>query len=83
MVLKSTRNLCFEQKPEKYQNILSENFPCLVVKFSIYLNRHVFVMVKALIKLLEYAGLSVLLLFTCDLKDLLSHYIPVIIATVT
>ena len=30
---------------KKYQNFLSENFPYLVVKFSIYLNRHVFVMV--------------------------------------
>ena len=39
-----THNLCFEQKYEKYQNFLSENFPSLVVKFSIYLNRHVFVM---------------------------------------
>ena len=39
-----THNLCFEQKYEKYQNFLSENFPFLVVKFSIYLNRCVFVM---------------------------------------
>ena len=39
-----THNLCFEQEYEKYQNFLSENFPCLVVKFSIYLNRCVFVM---------------------------------------
>ena len=30
---------------EKYQNFLSENCLFLVVKFSIYLNRHVFVMV--------------------------------------
>ena len=45
-------NLCFEQisKYEKCQNFLSENFPFFffffffVVKFSIYLNRHVFVM---------------------------------------
>ena len=38
-------NLCFEQKYEKYQNILSENFHFfLVVKFSVYLNRYVFVM---------------------------------------
>ena len=37
-------NLCFEQKYEKYQNFLSENFHFLVVKFSVYLNRHVFVM---------------------------------------
>ena len=43
-VLTSTHNLCFEQKYEKYHNFLSENFPFLVVKFSIYLNRHVFVM---------------------------------------
>ena len=32
------------RRNEKYQNILSENFPFLLVKFSIYLNRHVFVM---------------------------------------
>ena len=40
----STHSLCFEQKYEKYQNILSENFPFLVVKFSIHLNRCVFIM---------------------------------------
>ena len=40
----STHNLCSEQKYEKYQNFLSENFPFLVVTFSIYLNRRVFVM---------------------------------------
>ena len=40
----STHNLCFEQKYEKYQNFLSENFPFLFVKFSIFLNRRVFVM---------------------------------------
>ena len=39
----STHNLCFEQKYEKYQNFLSENFHFLV-KFSVFLNRHVFVM---------------------------------------
>ena len=44
MVLKSTHNLCFEQEYEKVSEILSENFPFLVVKFSIYLNRRVFVM---------------------------------------
>ena len=37
-------NLCFEQKCEKYHSFLSENFQFLEVKFSIYLNRHVFVM---------------------------------------
>ena len=39
-----THNLCFEQKYEKYQSFLSENFQFLEVKFSIYLNRRVFVM---------------------------------------
>ena len=39
-VLTSTHNLCFEQEYEKYQiSFLSENFPFLVIKFSIYLNR--------------------------------------------
>ena len=42
-VLTSTHNLCFEQKYEKI-SFLSENFHFLVVKFSIYLSRHVFVM---------------------------------------
>ena len=39
----SPHNLCFEQKYEKYQNFLSVNFPFVVVKFSIYLNRRVVV----------------------------------------
>ena len=43
-VLTGTHNLCFEQKYEKYQNVLSENFHFLVVKCSIHLNRLVFVM---------------------------------------
>ena len=37
----NTHNLCFD---EKYHNFLSENFHVLVVKFSVYLNRHVFTM---------------------------------------
>ena len=41
-VLTSTHNLCFEQKYEKSQ-FLSENFQFLEVKFSINLNRRVFV----------------------------------------
>ena len=41
----STYNLCFEQKYEKYQNFLSENFHFLVGIFSVYLNRHVFIMI--------------------------------------
>ena len=44
-VLTSTYNLCFEQEYEKYQNFLFENYQVLVVKFSVYLNRRVFVMV--------------------------------------
>ena len=40
----STHNLCFEQKYEKYQSFSSEIFQFLEVKFSIYLNRRVFVM---------------------------------------
>ena len=41
----STHNLCFGQKYEKYLSFLSENFQFLEIKFSIYLNRRVFVMV--------------------------------------
>ena len=40
----SGHNLCFEQKYDNYQSFLSENFKFLEVKFSIYLNRCVFVM---------------------------------------
>ena len=39
----SSHNLCFEQICEKYQNFLSENFQFLEMKFSIYLNKRVFV----------------------------------------
>ena len=45
-VLTNTHNLCFEQKCEKYQSFLSENLQFLEMKFSIYLNRRVFVMVN-------------------------------------
>ena len=44
-VLTSTHNLCFEQKYENDQNFSSERFQFLVVKFPIYLNRRVFVMI--------------------------------------
>ena len=47
-VLTSTHNLCFEQEYEKYKNFITENFSFLVVKFSLYLNRRVFVMVRRL-----------------------------------
>ena len=52
-VLTSTHNLCFEQKYEKYLNFLSDNFLFLVVKFSIYLNRRVFVMNRSFESLLS------------------------------
>ena len=42
----STYNLCFKQIYEKYQSFLPENFRFLEVKFSIYLNRLVFVMIS-------------------------------------
>ena len=41
----SIHNLCFDQKYKKYQNFLSENFHFLVIKFSAYLKRRVFIMV--------------------------------------
>ena len=43
-VLTSIHNLCLVQKNENYQNFSSESFHFLAVKFSIYLNRRVFVM---------------------------------------
>ena len=45
-VLTSTDNLYFEQKYKNYQRFLSDFFQFLEVKFSIYLNRRVFVMIK-------------------------------------
>ena len=42
-VLTSIHNPCFEQTYENYQNFISENFPFSVVKFSVHLNRLVFV----------------------------------------
>ena len=47
-VLTSANNLCFEQKYEKYQRFLSEDFKFLEIEFSIYLNRRVFVMALAM-----------------------------------
>ena len=44
-ILTIIHNLCFEQKYENYQKFSSESFQFLVVKFSIYLNRRVFVIV--------------------------------------
>ena len=44
----STHNLCFVHKYEKYQNFYLKTFRFLVVKFSIYLNRQVFIMLRGL-----------------------------------
>ena len=44
LILTSTHNLCFKQNYEIYQNFLPEKFHFLVVKFSVYLNGHVFIM---------------------------------------
>ena len=67
-----THNLCFEQKYEKCQNVLFENFPFLVVKFSIYLNRHVSVICSvgsslcvALWPLAAFFFISCLLSYCC------------------
>ena len=46
-VLTSTHSVCFEQKYEKYQKFLSEDFQFLLIKFSVYLNRHIFVMIDS------------------------------------
>ena len=49
-VLTSTHNLCFEQKYEKKIRVFYlKNFICLEVKFSIYLNRCVFVMTSSVV----------------------------------
>ena len=40
----STHNLCFEQKYEKYLNFCLKIFNFSVINFSVYLNRHFFVM---------------------------------------
>ena len=53
----STHNLYFEQKYEIYLNFLSENFHFLVVKFSVYLNRHDFVIYKHLMYRDSFPGI--------------------------
>ena len=56
-VLTSTHNLCFERKYENYQSFLSENVQRPEMKFSIYLNRCVFV-VKFQITNLSFSGIQ-------------------------
>ena len=58
----STHNLCFEKKYEKDQNFLCEKLPFLVVKFSVYLNRHVFVM-NDIFPILTGTHVAVILLY--------------------
>ena len=55
----STHILCFEQKYEKYLIFLPENFYFLMVRFSVYLNRRVFVMIS-LYRNFEYAEFDTL-----------------------
>ena len=42
---------------KKNQSFLSENFRFLEVKFSIYLNKHVFVMIRSTWKILHFLGM--------------------------
>ena len=42
----NTHNLCFEQIYEKFRSFYLKIFSFLEVKFSVYLNRHVFVMME-------------------------------------
>ena len=55
----NTHNLCFEQKYEKYHNFYLKNFHFLVVKFSVYLNRRVFVMIPRMHKVSYWHLLSI------------------------
>ena len=50
----STHNQYFDQKYEKYQFFLSENFQFLEMKFSVYLNRRVFVMKSSTLLLTSF-----------------------------
>ena len=69
-VLTSTHNPCFEQKHEKYQNFLSENFHFLVIKLSVNLNSYIFVMFK----LFDLRGLDPFSEETwCTVKQLRNH----------
>ena len=46
VILTNTHDLCFEQKYEKDQNFYLKSFHLFGVKYSIYLNRRVFVIVE-------------------------------------
>ena len=67
----NTHNLCFEQNYENYQNFSSVRFQFLVVKFSIYLNRRVFVMCSEMSLLfLGYVNYLILLMYTDNQSDI-------------
>ena len=57
-VLTSIYNLCYEQKYENIRFFLSENFPSLVVKFSVYLNRSVFVICETVVSYVTFVLIS-------------------------
>ena len=59
-VLTSTHNLCFEQKCEKYQNFLSENFSFFGCKIFNIFDQARFRNGRALAHMVLYAGLKVL-----------------------
>ena len=54
VVLTSTQDLFFEQKYGNYQSFLFESSHFLVVKFSVYVNRRVFVMPTMRLRALPY-----------------------------
>ena len=45
-VLTSIHNLCFEQRYENIRIFYKKKIIFFVIKFSVYLNRHVFVMLS-------------------------------------
>ena len=59
-VLTSTHNLIFVQKYEKYLSFLSENFQFLEMKFYMYLNRGVFVMVECICQKVHFFMLQLI-----------------------
>ena len=71
-VLTGTHNLCFEQKCERYQNFDLKIFIFfLVVKFSVYLNRRVFVMGRFSTMIYKVGNF-------CDLLYMLLHTKPIL-----